>query len=501
MKDNNGIKSWNYVPNKENEDAYEKIIADIQNISQQYLDSDTEMQNAIIETIFLKIREINVFPVIYFSEEGIKNEILDVYNKTDVCFVENGVYTQLRNGLLLLDFLFPNLHLATTCNEKRSMYDRFYDDNILKQAIRSYLDSGKIIHNLRTLFFSYARLYYDTPINFSPMRAKIIFEHYCPKNGTIYDYSAGYGGRMLGALCSQQNFKYIAVEPNSNTYYNLKRLGSYIEKVLNKENSYNIYNLCSEKFQLQSESIDFIFSCPPFFKKEVYSDEITQSIHNYPEYQDWLENYVRPTVRNSFIALKEKGVYGVDILNYTYCGKTYPLIEDWIRIAKEEGFVYKDKVTVASRFRKKENEGEYIYLFMKKEEYELPDYTPGKIQLDAQETRRRNERAKYRREHRIIGEYDIFGNLLELYSEDKCPVDKEIYKSNQLYNNRYYKIYYGEDIIQQTLSIKKPVCEIDDKYFFSLTEAGKYCGISRQAVAQARTRKAAQIGCKEVTWF
>lgn len=71
MKDNNGIKSWNFVPNKENEDAYEKIIADIQNISQQYLNSDIEIQNEIIEAIFLKIREINVFPVIYFSEAGI----------------------------------------------------------------------------------------------------------------------------------------------------------------------------------------------------------------------------------------------------------------------------------------------------------------------------------------------------------------------------------------------------------------------------------------------
>ena len=29
MKDNNGIKSWNYVSSKENEDAYEKIITDI----------------------------------------------------------------------------------------------------------------------------------------------------------------------------------------------------------------------------------------------------------------------------------------------------------------------------------------------------------------------------------------------------------------------------------------------------------------------------------------
>ena len=50
------------------------------------------------------------------------------------------------------------------------------------------------------------------------MRAKIIFEHYCPTNGVIYDYSAGYGGRMLGALASQQNFKYLAVEPNINTF-------------------------------------------------------------------------------------------------------------------------------------------------------------------------------------------------------------------------------------------------------------------------------------------
>jgi hypothetical protein len=46
-------------------------------------------------------------------------------------------------------------------------------------------------------------------------------------------------------------------------------------------------------------------------------------------------------------------------------------------------------VPVASKFRKKENEGEYIYLFMKKEEYNLPDYTPGKIQLDAEEARKK----------------------------------------------------------------------------------------------------------------
>lgn len=500
MKDNNGIKTWKYIPHQNSEDAYDKIITDIQEISKNYLTSSPEEQEKIIETILLKIREINIFPIIYFSEDGIKEEILSVYNKNDVCFVENGVYTQLRNGLLLLDYLFPNLHLATTCNEKRNMYERFYNDDILRKAIRAYLDTGKSLNNLRTLFFSYARLYFDTPINFSPMRAKIIFEHYCPKNGVIYDYSAGYGGRMMGALCSEQDFTYIAVEPNSNTYHNLKRLGNYIDQTISKR-KYHIYNLCSEKFQPQAESIDFIFSCPPFFKKEIYCDEITQSINNYPEYNEWLEDYVRPTIQNCYIALKEKGVYGVDILNYTYCGKTYPLIEDWIRIAEEEGFIYKEKIQVASKFRKKENEGEYVYLFMKKEEYTLPDYTPGKIQLDAEEARKKQQRAKYRREHRTIGEYDIFGNLLELYSEDNCPVDKEIYKSNQLYNNKYYKVYYGEDIVQQFLNIKQPVCNIDDQYFYSLSDAGRYLGVSRQAIHQAKVRQSKQIKEHNIIWY
>ena len=241
MKNSNNILEWNYIPTKTKEDPYEDIIPFIQTISIDYINKSTEEQNKIVEDIFLKIREKNIFPIIYFNEDGIKEEILSVYNKNDVCFVENGVYTQLRNGLLLLDFLFPNLHIATTCNEKKPVYERFYDDNILKKAIHSFLSQNKTIFNLRTLFFTYARFYYDTPINFSPMRAKLIYEHYCPKNGTIYDYSAGYGGRMLGALASQQNFKYIAVEPNTNTFYNLNRLGQYIENTLEKDKSYQIY--------------------------------------------------------------------------------------------------------------------------------------------------------------------------------------------------------------------------------------------------------------------
>lgn len=38
-------------------------------------------------------------------------------------------------GLLLLDYLFPNLHHALSLAGKKSMYDRFYDDDCLYDCI------------------------------------------------------------------------------------------------------------------------------------------------------------------------------------------------------------------------------------------------------------------------------------------------------------------------------------------------------------------------------
>jgi len=100
-----------------------------------------------------------------------------------------------------------------------------------------YLQRHKI-YNLRSAALSSSRYLWNAGTNFLPIRAKTIYERFCPKNGIIYDYSAGYGGRMLGALSSKNNYKYIAVEPNSDTYYNLLQLGSLIENVTNRKKTF-----------------------------------------------------------------------------------------------------------------------------------------------------------------------------------------------------------------------------------------------------------------------
>ena len=141
-----------------------------------------------------------------------------------------------------------------------------------------------------------------------------------------------------------------------------------IEEATKRKGSFEIHNTCSEDLQLTPNSVDFAFSCPPFYGLERYSEEDTQSINRYPDYQDWLENYVRPTVRNCYAALKDSGLYGVDITDINWKNKKYALVADWCRIAEEEGFVFEDKYSIVSRSRKDDCEGsntEHVYIFRK----------------------------------------------------------------------------------------------------------------------------------------
>ena len=60
--------------------------------------------------------------------------------------------------------------------------------------------------------------------NFKAQNSKAIVEHLCPVLwGNVYDYSAGYGGRLLGISCSNMNYNYTGIDPNTETvkYLNL----------------------------------------------------------------------------------------------------------------------------------------------------------------------------------------------------------------------------------------------------------------------------------------
>lgn len=112
-----------------------------------------EKQDVIVEQIFQEVRKINIFPVFYFNEEGIKQEITKAI-KRQVMIDGDVISIFYHEGLLLLDYLFPNLHSTDTA--ARNMIDRFYNDEKLKVCIKDYFKTRNIF-NMRTVFFSTAR--------------------------------------------------------------------------------------------------------------------------------------------------------------------------------------------------------------------------------------------------------------------------------------------------------------------------------------------------------
>ena len=166
------------------------------------------------------------------------------------------------------------------------------------------------------------------------------------RKGEIYvTGNCGFGGRLLGALSSKNNYKYVGTDPCTETMYHLHQLGEYIEQVTSREDSYELHCCGSEEFKGPKNSIDFAFSSPPYFNLEVYSDEPTQCFNKFPELDEWLEGYVRATIKNIKHMLKPGKLYAVNIADFKVgSGNTVAYVDEWIRISKEEGMPLFDTV-------------------------------------------------------------------------------------------------------------------------------------------------------------
>jgi hypothetical protein len=354
------------------------------------LDISEEEKENLFLGIFKIYRDKNYYPIFYFNEDGIQKEIIRCVER-DVFINNNVITSKFNQGSGLLKFMFPNIHKSYYGNVGDvfiNAFDKFYDDKMLIDIVRfqSQYDSP-----IPSRVLSASNLYRTrTPSNFSPMRAKAIFEKYCPVNGVVYDFSCGWGGRMLGALTSKNNYKYVGVEPNSETFNNLNILGKYVETVLKRKNSFSIYKECSEDFVLEKSSIDFAFSSPPYFNLEKYCDEGTQCYNKFPEIESWFNNYVVKTIENIHIGLKDNGYYAVNIADFNLSPiKKIYLVDRWIEISEKIGFDFVEMISMklgnrggkkrkgqTGGFNKKE---EGVYVFKKVDEKLKRDYSDRKL--------------------------------------------------------------------------------------------------------------------------
>lgn len=144
------------------------------------------------------------------------------------------------------------------------------------------------------------------------------FKGFGSKRVHMLDISAGWGDRMLAA-CSR-NYLYTGCDPNTNMqdcYYNIYNnhgkiwdsddLGNYCDSQVvicsPFEDWSGNWKECKES-RKGIHSIDKIppncmISSPPFFNLEIYSNESTQSSERYPDINDWVEKFLKPSLQKS----------------------------------------------------------------------------------------------------------------------------------------------------------------------------------------------------------
>lgn len=246
-----------------------------------------------------------------------------------------------RYDKIINAFFEKNIYSARNQRCKISPNEALYDDELLDR-IYEYVDTKPKFYtdddvaNLKT-FFRNAGKWACKVANFSPNVARKIYERYMPKeNANILDYSCGFGSRMLGCLSSKYNYRYFGIDPNTDLCKHLNAMGKFIQET--KPCIYKIFCQGSEEtVDILENKIDLAFSSPPYFNLEIYNNEPTQSTAKFSDYERWLKYYVEPTIQNIYRYLKDDGLFILNIKNMTRGGKE-PLLDDWIKIAEQNGF-------------------------------------------------------------------------------------------------------------------------------------------------------------------
>ena len=195
-----------------------------------------------------------------------------------------------------------------------TMKDIFNNDDKLRKLIQNRLGlDWKDPNNTETFNISFRMLIQGMRSSrvvpsisiFKPGIAKYLYMKYSGEGETVFDYSAGWGGRMLGAASCGR--KYIGVDPWTTDELEVMKDGLGLENV-------TLINDGSENVKLGENSVDFVFSSPPYYSQEVYCLDNRQA---YSKGEDYFYNvYWKNTLENAKYMLKAGKYFGLNVKNY-----------------------------------------------------------------------------------------------------------------------------------------------------------------------------------------
>ena len=300
--------SRNYVPS--NTSDYDKVVSiNDKLLTAGYVKTlNREERFALIEPLFDYFRKLD------WQYPNNLSEVKKSWQKLLEYSPDLSVNELFNNDSLATDICKHFCHKfydATEYNQP-TMKEVFYNDGKLRKLIQNRLGlDWKDPNNTETFNISFRMLIQGMRSSrvvpsisiFKPSVAKYLYMKYSNSGDVVFDYSAGWGGRMLGAVSCGR--KYIGVDPwTTDELEGMKDELNLGGVTLIKDGSENV--------RLGENSVDFSFSSPPYYHQEVYSHEPTQA---YSRGEDYFYNeYWVKTMDNVKYMLKPGKYFGLNIL-------------------------------------------------------------------------------------------------------------------------------------------------------------------------------------------
>ena len=233
----------------------------------------------------------------------------------------------------LTDFFSEDVRVKCNFKDKISPYQFYQNSKYFKKDIDIQYEK------IDDFIYKNSKICSNFPIT-------IALEVYrCFGAKKVLDFSSGWGDRLIAAMA--YGCEYTGVDPNEDMKDKYIDMIDFFNRSHNK---YKVYTQGFETFKIKKNYYDLVFTSPPFFDLEVYSQDDTQSIQKFHSLEEWKRGFMFMSIKKSKESLVEGGYLALYISDF-YQTK---YVRDTIIYAKSIGLEYKGYLSwLGERYPKK----------------------------------------------------------------------------------------------------------------------------------------------------
>jgi hypothetical protein len=151
---------------------------------------------------------------------------------------------------------------------------------------------------------------------FRPSTAKALYDKFNAKN--VLDFSMGWGDRLAGFYAGNTTEHYVGLDPKADNHPIYEKQRTFYNKHISffehdKNSEFHISPAEEFDFNPYINHFDMVFTSPPYFNVEHYSQDDTQSFKRYKEVEMWSEHFLHKVLTNIYPSVKLHGIVAINI--------------------------------------------------------------------------------------------------------------------------------------------------------------------------------------------